>query len=102
MGGPGLQLGEAAVAGEPGGVAHELAEPVVVGVLVLLETGRKNDAGPHAADDARQLEGVGGFHFEVSIAVELDEFNRGAEQLGGLFRLGGTLLRRAVGASLAA
>ena len=43
-----------------------------------------------------------GSHFEVGISIELDEFNRRAQQRGGFFCLRGSLYRGAMGASFAA
>jgi len=48
------------VAREPCGVANQPAEARMVRVLVLDETRRKDDPGPHAPYDRRQLERVGG------------------------------------------
>ena len=72
----------------------------MIGMLVFDQARREHDAGPHAADDARQFDGVSGADFQMRVAVQFDEFNRCAQQRGGFFRLGDALLRRAVSARL--
>ncbi len=73
------QFLHAAVTGEPAGVAHQLSEPRMIGMLVFDQARRQHDAGPHAPNDAGQFDGVGGADFEMRIAVQFDKFNRCAE-----------------------
>lgn len=96
------EFGEATVAGEAGGVAHELAEAPVVGVLVGHEGGGEDEAGPVAAEETGEGEGVRGFHLEVGVAVEFEEFEGDAEEGGGALGFGGAFGGRAVGAGFAA
>ena len=58
--------------------------------------------GPRAADQAGKLDGVGGAHFQMRVAVQLDEFKGSAEEGGGFFRLGRPLRGRAARAGFAA
>ena len=71
-------------------------------MLVFHQARRQHDAGPDAPDDPRQFDGVSGADFQVRVAVEFEKFDRGAQQRGGFFGLGGALLRRAVAAGFAA
>ena len=59
VGGGATEFGDAAVAGEAGGVADNFAEDGVVGVLVLVDGGREDEGGFYAADDRRDSERVG-------------------------------------------
>jgi len=59
VGGGATEFGDAAVAGEAGGVADNFAEDGVIGVLVLVDGGCENEGGFHAADDRRDGERVG-------------------------------------------
>ena len=100
--GQGAQFLHAAVTGEPGGVPHQLSEPRMVGVLVFNQARREHDARPHAPENTGQFDGVSDTDFEMGVAVELDEFERRAEQRGGFFCFGGSLRGRAVGCGFAA
>ena len=53
-------------------------------------------SGLHAADDARQFDGVGGANFKMRITVQFDKLNRCAEKCGGFFCLGNALCGRAM------
>jgi len=96
------KFGQAAVAGEPRGVAHELAEAPVVGVLVGHERGGEDDGGSVPAQETGERDRVRGLHLEVRVAVELEEFEGDAEERGGTLGLGGALGGGAVGAGFAA
>ncbi|MGC4081631.1 MAG: hypothetical protein QM736_05835 [Vicinamibacterales bacterium] len=73
-------------------------------VRVLVGFGRRSedDAGADGADDRGEFECVGVAELEVRVAVELDELDLRAEELGGSFGFLRAFGGRAVGASLAA
>ena len=96
------QLGHTAVARQPRGVAHQFAEAGVIGMLIVHKRRGKHDARPHAPQDAGELDGMGSADFEMGIAVEFDEFDRGAEQGRGASGFDVRLLGRAVAARFAA
>ena len=74
----------------------------MIGVLVLDEARGEDDARPHAAQHASQRDGVSRPDLEVGVSIELDEFDRGAEQRGGSLRFSDPLLGPAVRRRLAA
>ena len=74
----------------------------MIGMLVFHQARRQHDRRPHAPENGRQLDGVRGTDFKMGIAVELDEFQRRAQDLRGLFCLARCAVRRAVRAGLAA
>ena len=65
----GGQFLDAAVTGEPAGVAHELSQPWMIGVLVLHQARREDNARPNPPDDTCQFDGVGQANFKVRITV---------------------------------
>ncbi len=95
------QFRQAAVAGEARGVAHECAESPMVGMLILLGGRREHESRTQAAKHGGEPDGVGGFDFEVGVAVELEEFDGGTEMFCGGLGFLRALGRRAVGARLA-
>ena len=101
VGRKGLQFFEAAVAGEAGGVADELADAGVVGVLIEGGGWGEEDARAALANDAGEGDGVGGADFEVGVAIEVEEFERCAEERGGGLGFFGALIGGAVGGGLA-
>jgi len=96
-----FKFGDAAVAGEACGIADEGAEAPVVGVLVLDEGGGEDDGGLVLADFGGEGEGVLRVELEVGVAVEVKEFDRGAEEVGGALCLGGADVGGAVGGGFA-
>ena len=94
------QFLDAAITGQPAGIAHQLSQPRMIGMLIFDQARREHDARPHAADDARQFDCVSRANFKMRIAVQFDEFNCCAQKRGGFFRLGHPLFRRAVGCRL--
>ncbi len=95
------QLGESAIAGEAGGVAHETAEAGVVGVLIFDQGRREHQRRAMTAEQSREAQRVRGADLEAGVSVELDKFERGAEQRSGAFGLGDALGGSAVAAGLA-
>ena len=73
----------------------------MVRVLVLDEARRQDDRRPDPPEHARQPDRVRGADFQVRIAVQLDEFERRAEQRGSPLGLGVPLGGRAVRRRLA-
>ncbi len=96
------QFLQSAIAGQPRGVAHQPAQSRVIGMLVFNDAGRQHDGRADAPDDFCQLDGVGGAHFQMRVAIEFKKFKSGAEQRGGFFGLGDALFGRAVTAGFAA
>ena len=98
-----LEFGESAVTGEAGGIADELRETPVVGMLVLLKRRREDDgAGLVRRMMSGELDGMRGANLQMRIAIELDEFHRCAQKRGGVFGFGGAFGRCAIGPALAA
>src|ERR1051326_7384196 len=95
------QFRESAVTRESRGIAHELAEPPVIRMLVLHEAWREDESRTNPANDRGEFDGVRGADLEMRITVELEELDRDAENFRCLLRFNDALLRSAVRASLA-
>jgi hypothetical protein len=74
----------------------------VIRVLVSLECRREDDRGTQSPDDLCELQRVRRFHLELSIAIESNEIDRGAEELRRTLSFGCADRRRAVAPGLAA
>src|SRR5665213_4272199 len=74
----------------------------MIGMLVFNQTRREYDTWANAPQNFRQFNGVRGANFQMRITVEFEKFNRGTEQRGGFFRLGGAQFWRAISSSFAA
>lgn len=75
------ELLEAAVACEAGGIADDLAEAGVIGVLVFDGGGGEDGARLDRAYQSRELDSVAHAGLEVGVAVELDKVKVDAHDL---------------------
>src|SRR5206468_10148166 len=90
-----------AVPRQPGRVADQAAEAVMIRVLVLDDGRRQDDGRPDPPEYARQPDRVRGADFQVGIAVELEELERRTEQRRTSLGLEGPLGGRAIRGRLA-
>ena len=100
MGRPRPQFLQPAITGEAGGIAHQPAQPAVVGVLVFHHRRRQDHGRLSSAQDAREENGMRGARLQMGVAVKLEEFHGGAQECRRFLGLGGPLGRGAPGSRL--
>src|SRR5271156_2540886 len=71
-------------------------------MLIVNQTRGQHSARTKTADNPRQFNCVNGAKFQLSITIELDEFNRCAQQSSGFFCLSYSLSGCAMSSSLTA
>src|SRR5689334_7247710 len=96
------KLFQAAVSCKPRRDLHELAEPRVIGVLILNRCRREHDLRLDAPNNARQLDRMSRSNIQMRIPVEFNKLECRAEDLCRTFRFRRPLPGGAVGRSLTA
>jgi len=96
------QFFDTAITSQTRGIAHNLAQPVMIRMLVRRHAGGQNNCRPKSAEKACDGKRVCWAGFEAAIPVEFEKLGSGAQKLRRLFRFTGSFSRGAVRARLAA